>query len=85
MKKDVKELLQTLKEKLVTAHDQAYYIMGWVLVIFTGIVLVAFLYRLFMALLGKEIISRQDWIGFIILLVLLGVGILTIIFFKREK
>jgi hypothetical protein len=85
MKKDFKEILQTLKEKLQTAHDQAYYIMGWVLVILVSIILVAFLYRCFSALLGKEIITRQEWIGFVILLVLLGIGILTIIFFKREK
>ena len=85
MKMDIKEMLQTIKGKLETAHDQAYYILGWILVILVSIVLVAFLYRGFRALLGKEIITRQDWIGFVVLIVLLGIGILTVIYFKREK
>jgi hypothetical protein len=56
---DLKDFLQPVKDKMESPETGIYCILGWILVILTGVMIVAFLYRCFRALMGKEILIAE--------------------------
>jgi hypothetical protein len=74
-----------IKRKLELIEKRLYIGLGWILVFLSSVLIFTFLYNCYEAITGKDTLKRSDGIGFLVSIVLLLIGILSILYWKREK
>ena len=78
MNNNFRDILEAIKQKLESVHNKFLAGLGWLLIILCGLVIIAFLYRCFKTVLGRDTLSVSDWLGFLVSMGLLTVGILSV-------
>jgi hypothetical protein len=85
MGNDCNEILKRIKNKLDKVEIKLHVVLGWILVFLTSVVMLGFLCKCYEAVLGKATLNWQDGSGFLVSLVLLVIGIVSIKYWKKEK
>ena len=82
MRNDIRGILKWVRNKLELLEKRLCLVLSWVLVFLCSLLIMAFLYTCFEAVLGKTNLNRGEWIGFLVSVVLLVIGIVSIRFWK---
>jgi hypothetical protein len=85
MSSEIRDKLKFIKRKLELIERRIYVILGWILVFLCSLLIITFLYKCFESVSGKDTLNRSDWIGFLVCLVLLIIGIISIVFWKKDE
>jgi hypothetical protein len=85
MKNDIKNSLEWIKKILEETEARLYIGLGWVLIFLSSLLIITFLYRFIKTGSGNEPFRWHDWTGFFVSIVLLIIGILSVVFWNRNK